>query len=211
MLAAFSPAPTPQENSPMRSLTLCLALFAITARAPGAALHAQWSMPAAVGQRIRVTTQTQHGRRRYVGRVIAVKGDSLALQANVPDSIRAVAISQMTKLEVSGGRHTNGWRGMGYGLVIGAGAGAIYGAATWREGRGSSSFFGQSADYRPAEGVSPGGGAILGGVLGLTVGGIYGRLHQTERWVRRPLGTGARVGVMPAAHGRIALSVRMQF
>jgi hypothetical protein len=195
----------------MRSPTLCLALFAITASAPGPALHAQLSMPATVGERIRVTTQTQHGRRRYVGRVIAVKGDSLALQANDPDSIHAVAISQMTKLDVSGGHHTNGWRGMGYGSVIGAGAGAIYGAATWRKGRGSISLFGQSADYRPAEGISAGGGAFLGGVLGATVGGIYGRLHQTERWVRRPLGTDTRVGVMPAAHGRIALSVRMQF
>jgi hypothetical protein len=195
----------------MRSTTLCLVLVAITAGAPGAALHAQRSVPVTIGERIRVTTSTQHGRRRYVGRVMAAQGDSVALQTNSLDSVRAIAISQMTKLEVSGGRHTNGRRGMGYGFVTGAAAGAIYGAATWREGRGKISLFGHSDDYRPAEGMKPESGAILGGVVGLAVGGIYGRLHTTERWVRRPLGTGALVSVMPVVHGGVALSVGMQF
>ena len=195
----------------MRSATLCLALLAITAGAPSAAVHAQSSVPVTVGERIRVTTSTQDGRRRYVGRVITAQSDSLALQTNSPDSVRAIAISQMTRLEASGGRHTNGWRGMGYGLVIGAGAGAIYGAATWREGRGSISFFGQSSDYRPAKGMKADSGALLGGVLGSAVGGVYGRLHTTERWVRRPLGAGGRVTVIPVAHGGLALSMGMQF
>jgi len=186
----------------MRRATLCLALLALAATtAP--TLRAQ-SAPIAVGERVRITTPPRIGSQRYVGSVVGVQSDSLTVRTASADA-KPVAIADIAKLEVSAGKRGNGRRGMLYGTLIGESAGAIAGAASYQKpdcagttwfcdtGRGADAF----------------AGGLVGGVLGFAVGGIWGAMHPTERWVRRPLGSAAHVGVIPMARGAtVTLSAR---
>jgi hypothetical protein len=187
----------------MRLSTLCISLLVISA-APTARLIAQSAVPVNVGERVRITTPAQRGAYRYVGRVVQVQGDSVTVRTSDSAS-RPVAIAQITKLEVSAGKHGNGWRGTGYGTLIGIGAGAALGAATYTKSdcAGTTWFCGDTG--RGGDALA---GGILGGLLGAGIGGLWGALHPTERWVARPLGSGTRVGITPSAHGttlRLAL------
>ena len=49
--------------------------------------------------------------------------------------------------------------------------------------------------------------AALGGLLGMTIGGIRGRFHHSERWLRRALGTGTAIGfTFPDGSGAVTVS-----
>ncbi|MFL5562949.1 MAG: hypothetical protein ACJ79K_15870 [Gemmatimonadaceae bacterium] len=174
----------------MRRSTMALALLLATGSA-GALARAQ--SPASVGERVRVTTPAQKGAYRYVGSVSAATRDSLTVQT-ADAGARTVAVANISKLEVSRGRRGNGRRGMLYGSVIGIGAGALLGAATYKkpECAGVAYFCpgNSSADITA--------GGLVGGVVGLAVGGIWGATHPSERWAPRSLGA---VGLAPAAHG----------
>ena len=188
----------------MRLSTFCVSLLVI-ATAPTARLVAQSAVPVNVGERVRVTTPSQRGAYRYVGRVTQVQGDSLTVRTSDSAS-HPVAIAQITKLEVSAGKHGNGWRGTGYGTLIGFGAGAALGAASYTKSNcaGATWFCGDNG--RGADALA---GGILGGLVGAGVGGLWGALHPTERWVARPLGSGTHVGLVPSSHGAtLTLSTR---
>ncbi|HWE42872.1 MAG TPA: hypothetical protein VG432_10220 [Gemmatimonadaceae bacterium] len=139
-----------------------------------------------VGKRVRVTTPGVPGRDRYAGRVVAVGSDSLTLHRDGAPGPRAIPFTSITKVEVSRGRRPNGWRGAGLGLVGGAAAGTVVGLITYKKQRGDCYFLAPcTPDYRPREGVSPGGGAVLGATGGLIVGAIAGRFIRTEKWAKR--------------------------
>lgn len=174
----------------MRRSTMALA-FVLLAGAASTTAHAQ--SPVSVGERVRVTTPAQQGAYRYVGSVSAATRDSLTVQT-ADAGARTVAVANITKLEVSQGRRGNGKRGMLYGSVIGVGAGALLGAATYKKPKCAG-----VAYFCPAgSGIDVTAGALLGGVVGFAVGGIWGATHPTERWTRRSLGT---VGLAPVGHG----------
>ena len=107
-------------------------------------VRAQSTIPATIGERVRLTTVTERGRHRAVGRVIAIGVDSLTLDTDATGPAR-VAISTVTGVETSAGRQTNGGRGMVYGLLAGSLVGAIIGvrmsqaqAVSCRTDRGNS-------------------------------------------------------------------------
>ena len=161
------------------------------------ALHAQ---VATVGERVRITTPSQRGPFRYVGSVSDVSRDSLTVQS--PDvGTRTIAVADITTLEVSRGVRGNGKRGMVYGGLIGVGAGIAVGAATYRKPDCSGSFLCPSG-----RGLDMTAGALVGGVVGLTVGGLWGVSHPSDHWTRRMLND---VGFSPLARGRgVAISAR---
>jgi hypothetical protein len=160
-------------------------------------LHAQ---VASVGERVRITTPSQHGAYRFVGRVSGVTHDSLTVQG--PDAgTRSVAIADITALEVSNGVRGNGRRGMLYGSLIGIGLGGALGAATYKKPDCTGTFLCPSGP-----GLDITAGALLGGVVGVTVGGLWGASHPSDRWTRRAI---SNVGLAPIAHGRgLAISAR---
>ena len=173
----------------MRAAKICLPLVAMLGVAvlPPAIQAQPWSRAGIdVGKRVRVTTPGVPGRDRYAGRVIAIGADSLTLHRDGAPAPRAISFTSITKLEVSRGRRPNGWRGAGLGLVGGAAAGTVVGLITHKKGRGKCYFLAPcTPDYRPEEGVSPGGGAVLGATGGLIVGAIAGRFIRTEKWAKR--------------------------
>ena len=176
------------------------ALFAVTSISAGTSLGAQSAAPVAVGERVRITTPSQRGGYRYVGSVLAVQGDSVLLQTRDLAAPRSVAISDITALDISLGERGNTRRGLLYGSVIGAGLGGALAAATYKKPdcAGATWFCGDAAPHRTATAVA---GGIVGALAGVVVGGLWGATHPSERWVRRSLGSGTRVGIAPIGRG----------
>ena len=188
--------------------TIALAFLAIIMPA-GTSLLAQSTAPVAVGERVRITTPSQRGGYRYVGSVVGVQGDSVLLQTRDLAAPRSVAIGDITALDVSLGERGNTRRGLLYGSVIGAGLGAALAAATYKkpECAGATWFCGDAAPNRTGDAVA---GGILGALTGVVVGGLWGATHPSERWVRRSLGGGTRVGVASMGRGT-AVTVSARF
>lgn len=184
----------------MRRRTVALALF-ITVGGAGAPAAAQSPAPVAIGERVRITTATQHGPYSIVGQVVAARPDTLFVQSTGVATPRAIATGEIHTLEVSRGMHGNGRRGMLYGSLIGVAAGALIGGATYQKPDcDGTSFLCVSPDSPALDMVA---GGLLGGVLGFGIGGIWGASHQSERWQERTLGTVPRVGFIPARHGAV--------
>lgn len=187
------------ESMPTRRATIVLALLALTI-STSASLRAQATAPASVGERVRITTPTQRGGYRYVGSVVGVQGDTLLLRTSDLATPRPVAIGEISALEVSLGRRGNVRRGLLWGSAVGATLGGIVGAVTYKKPdcAGATFFCGDVTPNRSADVVA---GAIVGALAGLAVGGIWGASHPSERWARRSLGTGTRVGLAPSGRG----------
>ena len=183
-----------------RRAVIAFTLFAVTSISGGARLGAQSTAPVTVGERVRITTPSQRGGSRYVGSVVGVQGDSVLLQMRDLAAPRSVAISDITALDVSLGERGNTGRGLLYGSVIGAGLGGALAAATYKKPdcAGATWFCGDAAPHRTATAVA---GGIVGALAGVVVGGLWGATHPSERWVRRSLGSGTRVGIAPVGRG----------
>lgn len=117
---------------------------------------------------------------KHEGQVVALRGDTL--RAIWPGSVEsAYPVSDIRKLEASGGRH----RSVRRSLLIGTGAGVVLGTAIG------------ALTHEPCEpetvlgclfapesrGQSAALGAVGGGVLGLVIGGGFGLIPR-ERWER---------------------------
>jgi hypothetical protein len=96
------------------------------------ALHSQAAMihawPIAAGSRVRVVTPA-FGREE--GTAVSVAPDALILRATDDTAFQPIPLGQITKLDVSTGTYTRKGMFAGIGLLIGAGAGAIAGAASY--------------------------------------------------------------------------------
>jgi len=199
----------------MRSQTPGFLLIAF-ALAPSAAALAQTPGPVSVGERVRITMPDRRGRHRLVGRIADVQHDTLVLDSDDIGTAARVPLSQATRIEVSGGRHTNVRRGMGIGMVGGAVAGALIGATTYHKGRAPACSLSEvllcwGSPVDPGEaprGISPRAGATIYGLLGILAGGIGGAIIHTERWSARPLGVAARLGTAPSGGAMVSLSAR---
>ena len=171
----------------MRVARLCLSLAAIMIARPAASGAQAYSRAGIdVGTRARVTTPGVPGRDRYTGRVTAVSADTLTLERDDAPAPSAIPFSAITKLEVSRGKHPNGWRGAGIGFVGGAALGAVVGLVTHKPGRGNCFLLiACTADYRPETGIDPSAGAALGAVGGTLIGAVAGRMIYSEKWETR--------------------------
>ena len=193
----------------MRARLFALAALVSAATLP---LHAQSAAPAAVGERVRIATLTRYGKFSYVGRVVSVHGDSVNVEVGGREGTQAIPFSAISSIDVSAGTETHGRAGMLYGGLIGGLGGALIGAATYDDSQNCHN----GETYLC---ISPTGGRslntiaglITGGLLGFAVGGIAGVSHRTERWIHRPLGSGARVGISPSRGGGTSVRLSVAF
>jgi hypothetical protein len=174
----------------------------------------------AVGARVRVTAipfSTRGlgttSRDPVVGILIQASGDSLVLR-RARDSTRIVVpMSAVQKVEVSEGMRPAKLRGAGYGFVIGVAAGALFGAAIYREPPKRQCtpqewFCGVQLGPSGA-GFAAGAGAVLGGVLGAVTGVVVGA-KGVERWAPVDLNSLVRLSVLPSGQGGV-LTVGFRF
>lgn len=107
-----------------------------------------------------------------------------------------VAMSALTRVDVSRGRRSNVLRGARAGALVGAGAGLILGLAAMGD---EGSYFDYGAEVIP---LSILGGGFLGGSVGL----LIGALTTSEQWSPAD----AAITVRPD-HGTLAVGAKLAF
>jgi hypothetical protein len=140
------------------------------------------------GSRIRISAPV-FGPEKQVGTVASLTRDSLGLRQGPSIASRLVATSDITALEVSRGSHTRKAKGALWGLVIGAGSGAILGYTLYKKPTCTNQGFGCIVWIGPdSKGSNAAYSAVGGGVLGLLIGTLFG-MSATETWVPGVVGT----------------------
>jgi hypothetical protein len=141
-----------------------------------------------VGHAQRATALTVGARVRFVSskpvptplQVVALAGDSLALQTANGDTLR-LGLVDASGLQISRGIHQRKLKGAMMGLLIGVAVGAVAGAVTYEEPRCAP-----EAWICPIVDPGRGGAAAivgaLGGLSGAVVGVIVGAMSPAERW-----------------------------
>jgi len=172
------------------------------------ALTGQAAAPAASlrpGARVRIARIAV---KPLVATVVARIGDTLVVRAPGLAKPLALPLAEISRLDVSTGRHRNLGKGMLVGIVAGGAVGAGLGAVTYQPCT-STEFLGcLGAPSDRGESVTIGG--ILGGALGLVAGSLIGAARR-DTWKRVPLdGSRVAVSVRPRAHGA-GLGVALQF
>jgi len=112
--------------------------------------------------------------------IVRVDQDSLRVHFRQADAVSVIAWNQVSRMDVSTGRHSNFWKGLGIGLLAGAATGALI---------GSSSASGNDGYTPSAVGAMD---AIGVGVLGASVGAVLGIVLRTETWTPVGLPAAAR-------------------
>jgi len=176
------------------TMNISVGVLAFALVFPAAA--AAQSASLAPGARVRITAPDQR-LKNEVGGVEAVQGDSLVFVAK--GSRQAIALTDVTRIEISAGRRKQLLKHMGIGLAAGAVTGGVIGAVTYEEcvPEGFLDCL-LASDNRGEEAVL--GGAMLG-VVGLVAGTVAGLIRRPERWesVELPLavaiGSSRRGGV----------------
>ncbi len=103
--------------------------------------------------------------------VVGVTPDTLHYRLNGEADSKALSWQNIRRMDVSGGRHSNFFRGLGIGLLVGVIGGAALGAAT---GHGTEL---NSAGFQAFV------GGIYGGTLGALAGMVLGTAVRTESWI----------------------------
>ncbi len=162
----------------------------------------QSSSVLATGKRVRISAPTLDPSQQ-IGRVTSATADSIEFRSDAQPYTRAIAIADLTSLDVSGGQRTHRGRDAGYGSLIGAVVGGVAGAASYKDpGPGCFIF----CETRGEDTVA---GAIVGGVTGALIGWfIVGSFDKSERWV--PLRSPTKVSISPASRG-VALRLSRAF
>jgi hypothetical protein len=143
------------------------------------------------------------GSDRVTGSLVAIREDRIVLlveewsfgKLQRVDTLRVLR-DELTRFELSQGRQSYVLPGMGIGLVVGAGIGILLGSTLE-----------SCADERE---YCRFGGAFLGGLFGLVLGGVVGGIAATERWEEIPL------DALPPELSRVVgldtgLAVRLRF
>jgi hypothetical protein len=158
----------------------------------------------ASGARVRITNAGSEPR---IATVVARQGDTLLVRWPEFASAVAVPLAEISRLEVSTGRHRRVLKGMALGTAAGGVTGALLGAASY-EPCESTEFMGcfLSPESRMQSAAF---GGVVGGALGLVVGSLAG-LARHENWKRVSLDERrVAVAVTPRAHGtRLGVSLR---
>jgi hypothetical protein len=142
------------------------------------------------GSRVRIAAPV-FGPKRQVGTVVSLTRDTLVLRQGSSVATRSVATSDITRLEVSRGSYTRKGKGALWGLLIGAGTGAVLGYALYEEPVCNPPTFGCGPSIVGPD--SKGSNAVYSGVAGAIVGALIGTLvgsSSRDRWA--PATVGAR-------------------
>jgi hypothetical protein len=159
----------------MRVLLL-LVVCALPGTAAGAQSMQGVAWPVAAGSRVRVVSPAV-GDREQTGRVVLATADSLVFEPAANDIAFRIPTSSILKLQVSQGTHTRRAKGALYGFLIGAGTGAILGAAAYKKSDCS-----EICIFPDSRGFDA---AVVGTALGLvgTVVGAIAGSHAVDTWV----------------------------
>ena len=140
------------------------------------------------GSRVRIAAPV-FGAEKQIGTVVSVTRDTLVLRQGASTTNRSVATSDIKTMEISWEKHTHKAKGAMWGLLIGAGGGAIAGYASYSKPESCQDFSCIGSMFGPSSKESS---ALLGGVLGGIVGTVVGTLvgtHATDAWVPGTVGT----------------------
>jgi hypothetical protein len=139
------------------------------------------------GSRVRIAAPV-FGPKKEVGTVLSLTRDTLVLRRGASTAFQSVATSDITALEVSSGTHTNKAKGALWGLLIGAGGGAILGYTMYSPPKCDNQVFGCIVLIGPdSKGSNAAFSAVAGGVFGMLAGTLFG-MHSSETWVPGTLG-----------------------
>lgn len=160
-------------------------------------LEAQLSHPVGPGTRVRVTTASAGSRS---GEVVALTADSVVIAQSATRDTIGFHRAKISRLEISAGERRNTFKGLGLGVLIGAGTGAILGFASGDEKCGEYTCFMGDAGFKA------GAFGILLGVAGGVIGTITGALKKSDRWVIAP--ELHAIAPIIDARGRFGLAIR---
>ena len=170
-------------TSTLLVIALMAPVAAISQTVPTAEAHVD------AGSRVRIAAPV-FGSGKTVGTVVSVTSDTLVLRHGAGLATQSVGTSDITALEVSKGTYSRKAKGALWGTLIGAGAGAALGAATYQKPKcndpqGFGCFYIFGPDTRGSDAAF---GGIAGGILGAVVGTLVGMGHR-DAWVPATLGT----------------------
>jgi len=133
--------------------------------------------PIAAGSRVRIVSPIL-GDQRQTGFVAASTADTLVFRPAARDaSPIAIATPNIARIEVASGTHSRKAKGSLVGFLIGAGAGALIGAATYKKPKPCGFCF-----IEDSRGFDAALGGVLGGIVGVITGTVVGS-RQTDSWV----------------------------
>lgn len=137
-----------------------------------------------VGSRVRIAAPVFGSRQKQVATVVSVTPDTVVLRFGATIPVRSLAASDIASLEVTRGKHTRKAKGAIWGLLIGAGTGAVLGYALYEEPTcESQEFFGCIYFFGPGSaGANAAVSAVAGGLVGALVGTLIGT-RATDSWV----------------------------
>ena len=151
----------------------------------------QMSPPGAIqvdaGSRVRIAAPV-FGAEKRVGTVVSLTRDTLVLRTGASTAFLPVATSEITALEVSSGTHTRKAKGALWGLLVGAGSGAILGYSLYKEPKCRNDGFGCIILIGPDSKASNAAfSAVGGGLVGVLVGTLLG-MRATDTWAPGTVG-----------------------
>ena len=160
----------------MRTILTLAACILLAPSLSGAQTTAVREWPVAAGSRARVMSPAL-GSEPQTGRVVAVSADTLEFRPASDAITVTIPAANIVTMQVAEGKHTRKAKGMLLGFVVGAGTGAILGAASYR--KDNCTDFCIVPDSRAFDATL--GGALLG-IVGSAVGLIVGA-HAVDTWV----------------------------
>jgi hypothetical protein len=139
------------------------------------------------GSRVRIAAPV-FGPEKKMGTIVSLTRDTLVLRHGPKPAFQSIATSEITALEVSSGTHTRKAKGALWGLVVGAGSGAILGYTLYKEPKCRDEGFGCIILIGPDSKASNAAfSAVGGGLLGMLIGTLFG-MQATETWTPGTIG-----------------------
>jgi len=132
--------------------------------------------PVSAGSYVRIESSVL-GSGFHKGNVVTATSDTLLFQPKADAPAIQIATPNIVKLEVAGPQKTHKARGALIGFLIGAGTGAVLGAATYKKDQCAGICV--VPDARSFDATL---GAVLLGVPGAIIGAIVGA-HPSNTWV----------------------------
>jgi hypothetical protein len=132
--------------------------------------------PVSAGSYVRIESSVL-GSGFHKGNVVAATSDTLVFQPKSDAPAMPIATPNIVKLELASGQRTHKARGALMGFLIGAGAGAVLGAATYKPDQCAGICV--VPDSRSFDATL---GALLLGIPGAIIGAVVGA-HPSDNWV----------------------------
>lgn len=187
----------------MRGIVIGLGMVVVTlvGLVGGVAAQESAGTGGVVGQRVRARQCSEMGCTRVVGTLLASDPRGLRIAVSA-DSVVEVPAATLERLEQSMGRRGHAVRGG----LIGAGVGLAVGLAGFAAVTSQSNVrCTEDLDCGAWAVIAGGGGAVVGGLIGLGVGALW----KTEHWAEAPV---SRLTVTPIVGvDRAGLALRVAF